>query len=220
MTGGDFILADGRASRRHCEVVIRGIEVLVDDLNSRNGTYVNGAPVVAGQPCRLFHDDVLVVGTTGFRVSIRDPKTNQPQTPHACGLADPRSTMLGSGPAANDESELDGLVAQLDAMISKLPVVRSKATEETMKESEFRSRREKSKVVSVEEPVKPAEETDKKLEGEGASSENAGKPSKQTIVEEVDDGTKKLPKEFLERLKTKTSQEAATNALGSLFGRR
>ena len=38
----DVIFADKRISRRHCEVEIKNGEMLVTDLQSTNGTYVDG----------------------------------------------------------------------------------------------------------------------------------------------------------------------------------
>ena len=41
----DVVLADHRASREHARIHVRGEQVLLEDLNSRNGTFVNGARV-------------------------------------------------------------------------------------------------------------------------------------------------------------------------------
>ena len=40
-----FQIAEPSVSSHHCEVVLRGTEVLVRDLNSTNGTYINGEKV-------------------------------------------------------------------------------------------------------------------------------------------------------------------------------
>lgn len=76
---------DLTASRHHCELVIEPPEVHVRDLNSRNGTFINGESIgrrLAGaepempaatdstaQP--LHHGDTLRVGCNVFRVSVR-----------------------------------------------------------------------------------------------------------------------------------------------------
>ena len=48
-------------SRRHARVVRRGDQITVEDLGSRNGTLVNGAPITQG-PRRLTAGDVIRVG--------------------------------------------------------------------------------------------------------------------------------------------------------------
>jgi len=40
-----FQIADPSVSSHHCEVLLRGSEVVVRDLNSTNGTYINGEKI-------------------------------------------------------------------------------------------------------------------------------------------------------------------------------
>jgi hypothetical protein len=60
LTGDDF------ASARHARIEVRGDGIWVQDLDSTNGTYVNGSRVAGAQ--RLDHGDVLRVGETDLRV--------------------------------------------------------------------------------------------------------------------------------------------------------
>jgi hypothetical protein len=60
LTGDDF------ASARHARIELRGDGVWVQDLDSTNGTFVNGSRVAGAQ--RLDHGDVLRVGETDLRV--------------------------------------------------------------------------------------------------------------------------------------------------------
>jgi pSer/pThr/pTyr-binding forkhead associated (FHA) protein len=53
-----FQIAEPSVSSHHCEVLLRGNDVVVKDLNSTNGTYINGekiteSPVKPGQILRL-----------------------------------------------------------------------------------------------------------------------------------------------------------------------
>src|SRR5664279_4150614 len=53
-----FQIAEPSVSSHHCEVVLKGNEVLVRDLNSTNGTYINGEKITekiikTGQILRL-----------------------------------------------------------------------------------------------------------------------------------------------------------------------
>jgi hypothetical protein len=60
LTGDDF------ASGRHARIELRGDGVWVQDLDSTNGTFVNGSRVAGAQ--RLDQGDVLRVGETDLRV--------------------------------------------------------------------------------------------------------------------------------------------------------
>ncbi|HKU57362.1 MAG TPA: FHA domain-containing protein [Gaiellaceae bacterium] len=63
----DLVLdGDEFASARHARIELRGDGVWVQDLDSTNGTYVNGSRVAGAQ--RLGAGDVLRVGETDLRV--------------------------------------------------------------------------------------------------------------------------------------------------------
>ena len=54
-----FPIPEGSVSSHHCEILLRGSDIIVHDLNSTNGTFINGhqvsgeAPLKAGQILRL-----------------------------------------------------------------------------------------------------------------------------------------------------------------------
>jgi len=63
----DLVLeGDEFASARHARIEVRGDGVWVQDLDSTNGTYVNGSRVAGAQ--RLDAGDILRVGETDLRV--------------------------------------------------------------------------------------------------------------------------------------------------------
>ena len=59
----DFVLEDTNASRRHCRILLDGSGYAVEDLGSRNGTYVNGTRV---QRRAVGDGDVIRIGATEF----------------------------------------------------------------------------------------------------------------------------------------------------------
>lgn len=65
-TGVSVRIASNDVSRRHCQVVSRGKSLVVRDLGSSNGTFVNGVPIQV--ETSLEPGDVLMVGPMGFRV--------------------------------------------------------------------------------------------------------------------------------------------------------
>jgi len=65
-----FQIAEPSVSSHHCEVLLRGNQVLVRDLNSTNGTYVSGekvaeATVKPGQILRLGGHSARLVQEAG-----------------------------------------------------------------------------------------------------------------------------------------------------------
>jgi CheY-like chemotaxis protein len=64
----DHRLDDPRVSRRHCEFSLRGGRVWAEDLGSRNGTSLNGEPLVGARP--LGDGDRLDLAYSPFRVRL------------------------------------------------------------------------------------------------------------------------------------------------------
>lgn len=62
----DIVLQDSAVSRRHCRISRGADGVMVEDLNSLNGTAVNGRPIPPCQPVLLAEGSMLSVGRTAF----------------------------------------------------------------------------------------------------------------------------------------------------------
>lgn len=58
----DMPLADDNASRQHCQVRKWAGKFMIEDLQSKNGTFVNGAKVTKEHP--LADGDLIAVGDT------------------------------------------------------------------------------------------------------------------------------------------------------------
>ena len=61
-------LEDPQVSRHHAEISMQGGRWVIQDLESANGTFVNGQRVVA--PRLLNHGDMVRVGQSSFQVDI------------------------------------------------------------------------------------------------------------------------------------------------------
>src|SRR5262249_11295108 len=72
----DYSLPLAFVSRRHCQLTRADNQVLVQDLESYNGTYVNGKRATSPLPLR--HGDELTLGPCSFRVSVL---SGSPDTP-------------------------------------------------------------------------------------------------------------------------------------------
>lgn len=69
----DLVLRDPEASRRHARFETRNGVVYVDDLKSRNGTFLNGRRV--GEAIEVREGDAVNVGTTRMIVRAIEPWT-------------------------------------------------------------------------------------------------------------------------------------------------
>ncbi|MFF3227134.1 BTAD domain-containing putative transcriptional regulator [Nocardia suismassiliense] len=67
----DLVLDDARVSRHHARLVVREAGMLLVDLGSANGTYVNGTQIVTGT--LVADGDTIRIGSTAMRIeSIAD----------------------------------------------------------------------------------------------------------------------------------------------------
>jgi pSer/pThr/pTyr-binding forkhead associated (FHA) protein len=65
-----FQIAEPSVSSHHCEIVLRGAEVMVRDLNSTNGTFINGEKVAESV---IKPGQVLRVGQIEMRLETDAP---------------------------------------------------------------------------------------------------------------------------------------------------
>jgi pilus assembly protein CpaF len=65
--GNDIVLPKGNVSKHHCRLFVRGGEILVEDLRSTNGTYVNGRKIA--EPASVSMSDKVFVGDFIIRVT-------------------------------------------------------------------------------------------------------------------------------------------------------
>ena len=75
--GNTLAVDDGYLSRRHCKVIRRADRVSVVDLNSYNGTFVNGQRI--HEECFLMPGDVVRIGRTTLYVDWKDGDQSGPE---------------------------------------------------------------------------------------------------------------------------------------------
>jgi pSer/pThr/pTyr-binding forkhead associated (FHA) protein len=97
-------------SRRHCEIHMTENEVVVRDLGSRNGTYVNGEK--AGEVAVLLAGDMLRIGPLEFEVLIEQSQS-KPKRPKVADIKEAvaRTAETRSGSA---RTELDDVTQWLE----------------------------------------------------------------------------------------------------------
>lgn len=89
-------------SRRHARLTRQSLTVMVQDLGSVNGTFLNGTRLVPFQPRVLRHDDELVLGRLALRVSFLRSPAVQP----ASGEGSPQETPAVEEPLISPPSAL------------------------------------------------------------------------------------------------------------------
>lgn len=68
-------IQDPSVSARHCEILAHDAEIIVRDLESSNGTFINGVRI-KGQS-QLKHGQVLRIGNIGARLELAAPDANE-----------------------------------------------------------------------------------------------------------------------------------------------
>ncbi len=68
----DYCIKNNAVSRRHAEIIISGTKCYVVDLNSTNGTFINGRRLPADFQAEIKNNDILVFGNEQFRVIVEE----------------------------------------------------------------------------------------------------------------------------------------------------
>jgi hypothetical protein len=75
----DLILVEGMVSRRHARITLRNRELVIEDLGSANGTFVNGEKI---KRRRIVEGDRVLIGTSILRVAhTHAPAGTKPPPP-------------------------------------------------------------------------------------------------------------------------------------------
>lgn len=84
--GNDIVLPKGNVSKHHCRLITRDGEVVLEDLRSTNGTYVNGRKIA--DPTPLSPGDKVFVGDFIMRIAAMDgARAASPAHPEAGSLS-------------------------------------------------------------------------------------------------------------------------------------
>lgn len=101
-------LHDGSVSERHCEIYDNGADVIVRDLGSRNGTFVNGEELHDAQR-PLAHGQIVKFGAVEARLEISRASTSDTNTDvtaihfHAREVAQPHPHQPPAPPVTLDD---------------------------------------------------------------------------------------------------------------------
>jgi hypothetical protein len=180
-------------SRRHCVIITTENEVVVRDLHSRNGTYVNEERVT--EEAVLLHGDILRVGPLQFEMLIeQSPSKNK--RPKVADIKEAVArTAEGSG--INSTSDLDDVTQWLD--------------EADTQEKSRRTTDPETRQFRLDDTASPAE-----------GDKQAAPSDTKTLAPAAKRPEKKLPGKLPPRPATQKadSREAAADMLKKFFNRR
>jgi pSer/pThr/pTyr-binding forkhead associated (FHA) protein len=95
-----FQIADPSVSSHHCEVHLRGSDIVIRDLNSTNGSYINGnkieeSALKPGQVLRLGQVELKLEAEGAASVSTSSPAAAPPKKQVDATMLIPRGVSLG-----------------------------------------------------------------------------------------------------------------------------
>ena len=123
--GNTFQIKDTSISGRHCEILLRGDEVVVGDFNSTNGTFIQGERVTKailrpGQLLRLGQVDLRLEAST--RAMVPTPGVPSPSKPSSVP-ATPAAAKPGTPAESTSQAKKHHVLFVDDGSESSLPVV-------------------------------------------------------------------------------------------------
>jgi pSer/pThr/pTyr-binding forkhead associated (FHA) protein len=164
-------IRSAQVSRRHCEVFEDKGKLMVKDLGSSNGTYVNGKRVLGQQPLKA--GDVLSIGGVTLRVDVA-----------AAGSPPPIASK--SAPKSGDTAEVDAI-----------PIGEDELEMEEEFEVEIDAEPEHMDIIPLDDEPSPPKPTKSAKPAAKGSSPSTAKAEGKTADEatEVTESTSKSPEE-------------------------
>ena len=191
-------------SRRHCSVKIHDGEVIIRDMDSRNGTYVNGVQLES--PHKAKSGDKLRVGRLQFEVII-DPTESGNKKPKVEGVVDAATRSVGK--SSNGSIE-DSITDWLDEEVEDTPSGMLRARRSETVQMNF----DQTATIDLD-----SDETEKVVEEQQTIDSSAA--DQQTMEEESDKKKKKGPGKLppVPKFSHDDSKTAADDVLRRFFNR-
>lgn len=189
-------------SRKHCIIVLKDNRVLIQDLKSRNGTYVNDKRLPIDKAKVLKAGDQIRIGKLAFELVV-EHGLQAPKKPEVADMGDAaaRTVEAGSHDSRFEEVDVDAWLDEADQIdrVRKLtdPETRQFQLDSSTREAAAERDSEADSGDSTELSVSDIEDS------KGRNKKEKKKPGK-------------LPKDF-QKAMTDNSRDAADNALKRFF---
>jgi predicted component of type VI protein secretion system len=100
-------------SRKHCVLVIKEGRLLIQDLNSRNGTFVNDQRLNPERARVLKAGDKIQIGKLGFEIDI-DHALGGAKKPQVTGIGDAAQRVVAGADSKAEEVDVTGWLEEAD----------------------------------------------------------------------------------------------------------
>ena len=189
-------------SRKHCAILIKEGRAIIQDLKSRNGTFVNGKQLPENKAKVLKNGDVLRIGKLEFEVVI-EVGLGGPKRSEVKDVGDAAArTVAASEESRFEEVDISSWLNEADLIERKKklgePETRQLKLDETMQAS--------------------VDETSNSQQSESKDEPSTAERIRELRAEKKEPG--KLPKHLKQSATTNDSREAAGDALKRFFGGR
>jgi pSer/pThr/pTyr-binding forkhead associated (FHA) protein len=192
-------------SRKHCIIVIRDSKVLIQDLKSRNGTFVNEKRLPSDRAKVLEVGDQLSIGKLKFELVIEHGLQGN-KKPVVSDVTDAAERMVGSQDSRFEEVDVTGWLDEAD----QIDRVRKLSDPDTR---QFR----------VDDVKEVEEESSASVDSEDSSDSTELTANDSSLVERLREQKKKkkgkLPENY-KKSQTESSKHAADDALKRFFSGR
>jgi len=99
-----FQIAEPSVSSRHCEILLQGSDILIRDLGSTNGTFINGEKITEGI---LKPGQTLKLGNVELRLDVPGAPTSAPATSSPAPAAPPKKEPVKAPVGGISTSQLE-----------------------------------------------------------------------------------------------------------------
>ena len=139
----DIVLSSALVSRQHARISVSADGVQIEDMGSRNGVVVNGAPIE--RPTRLAHGDTILLGEEQLKLVLLMPERQN--TMREVRTAD---TLVGdANPDAEEATRQGNLLEVLGGVVDKQLALGHGAEAERLLSKQLRLTLEAAKVGRV-----------------------------------------------------------------------
>jgi pSer/pThr/pTyr-binding forkhead associated (FHA) protein len=196
-------------SRRHCELIVQGDQLILRDLGSKNGTEVNGDRIQGERPLKL--GDHLKMGPLEFEVLIDVGFTGQKN-----------SKVESVQDAVGRTGESSVVDSDISAWLMADSPTANRSITSTLSSETRQFRLEETDKVDLKPGVAPETSTASAESAASAGNKEAGGGKAESSSSELKKPEKKEPGKLPPRAEagTANSRDAAADALKKFFNRR
>jgi predicted component of type VI protein secretion system len=141
-------------SRKHCVLVLREGRLLIQDLQSRNGTFVNDQRLAPDRARVLKPGDKIQVGKLGFEVLI-DHALGGPKKPEVSGISEAAERVVAGADSRAEDVDVTSWLEEADQIERDRQLAAPETRQLRLDETHYGLPVDDSSEISVMEPAEP-----------------------------------------------------------------